>query len=65
LNLSLFPTYKIGHLINVIGITSGKTLNGLATICKQRLASDHRSGTLFVFINCNKTMVRALIYDDI
>jgi hypothetical protein len=24
LNLSLFPTYKIGHLINVIGITDLK-----------------------------------------
>lgn len=39
-------------------------IDGLAAICKQRLASDPRSGTLFVFINRNKTMVRALIYDD-
>ena len=39
-------------------------IDGLAAVCKQRLASDPRSGTLFVFINRNKTMVRALIYDD-
>ena len=38
-------------------------IDGLAALCKQRLASDPRSGTLFVFINRNKTMVRALAYD--
>jgi hypothetical protein len=39
-------------------------IDGLAAVCKQRLASGPRSGTLFVFINRNKTMVRALVYED-
>lgn len=39
-------------------------IDGLAAICKQRLATNPRTGTLFVFINCNKTMVRALVYDN-
>lgn len=38
-------------------------IDGLAAVCKQKLACEPRSGTLFVFINRNKTMVRALIYD--
>jgi len=39
-------------------------IDGLAAICKQRLACNPRSGTLFVFINRNKTMIRALVYDN-
>ena len=38
-------------------------IDGLAAVCRGRLASDPRSGTLFVFINRSKTMVRALGYD--
>ncbi len=38
-------------------------IDGLAAVCRSRLASDPRSGTLFVFINRNKTMVRSLSYD--
>lgn len=38
-------------------------IDGLAAVCRIRLASDPRSGTLFVFINRNKTMVRSLSYD--
>lgn len=38
-------------------------IDGLAAVCKHHLACEPRSGTLFVFINRNKTMVRALVYD--
>ena len=38
-------------------------IDGLAAICRSRLASDPRSGSLFVFINRNKTMIRTLVYD--
>ena len=38
-------------------------IDGFAAICRQKLASDPRSGTLFVFINRRKTMIRALSYD--
>jgi transposase len=38
-------------------------IDGLAYVCRDRLSSDPRSGTLFVFINRSKTMVRTLAYD--
>ena len=38
-------------------------IDGLAAVCRGRLASDPRSGTLLVFINRNKTMIRTLAYD--
>ena len=34
-------------------------IDGLAAVCRGRLSSDPRSGTLFVFINRSKTMVRS------
>jgi len=38
-------------------------IDGLAAVCRHKLSSDPRSGTLFVFINRSKTMIRALAYD--
>jgi transposase len=38
-------------------------IDGLAAVCRGALASDPRSGTLFVFINRSKTMIRTLAYD--
>jgi transposase len=38
-------------------------IDGLAAVCRHKLLVNPRSGTVFVFINRNKTMVRALSYD--
>ena len=38
-------------------------IDGLAAVCRHKLSVNPRSGTVFVFINRNKTMVRALSYD--
>lgn len=38
-------------------------IDGLAAVCRSRVLGDPRSGTLFVFINRNKTMIRTLAYD--
>lgn len=38
-------------------------IDGFVARCRHRLESDPRSGTLFVFINRNKSMVRGLVYD--
>jgi len=38
-------------------------IDGLARICQARLSRDPRSGSLFVFINRSKTMIRTLSYD--
>lgn len=40
-----------------------KGIDGLKALCHVQLACESRSGTLFVFINRNKTMVRVLAYD--
>jgi len=38
-------------------------IDGLAAVCQHKLECNPRSGTLFVFINRNKTMIRALVYE--
>ena len=38
-------------------------IDGLAALCRTRLDTNPRSGSLFVFINRSKTMIRALTYD--
>ncbi|MCL1127689.1 IS66 family insertion sequence element accessory protein TnpB [Shewanella surugensis] len=40
-----------------------KGIDGLSAVCRLQLAKDPRTGTIFVFINRSKTMVRALTYD--
>ena len=40
-----------------------KGIDGLAAVCTHQLKVMPRSGTLFVFINRNKTMLRILAYD--
>jgi len=38
-------------------------IDGLAALCRLQLKRDPNCGTLFVFINRSKTMIRALTYD--
>ena len=38
-------------------------IDGFVAVCRQQLKQNPSSGTLFVFINRNKTMIRALTYD--
>lgn len=38
-------------------------IDGLAALCRLQLKQDPNCGTLFVFINRSKTMIRALTYD--
>lgn len=40
-----------------------RQMDGLVAHCRQALASNPMSGTLFVFINRARTMVRVLVYD--
>lgn len=39
-------------------------IDGLAAVCRQALSQDPRNGTMFVFINRARTMVRALVYES-
>lgn len=47
--------------INPVDFRCG--IDGFVAICRRQLAENPRSGILFVFINRNKTMIRALSYD--
>ena len=38
-------------------------IDGLVAVCRRQLDQTTNNGTLFVFINRRKTMIRALIYD--
>ena len=40
-----------------------KGIDGFSAVCRLQLKKDPRSGTVFIFINRSKTMVRALTYD--
>lgn len=38
-------------------------IDGFVALCKEHLQKDPRSGAIFVFINRNRTQIRALRYD--
>lgn len=38
-------------------------IDGFAALCRRQLTQEPRNGTLFVFINRRRTMLRALCYD--
>ena len=38
-------------------------IDGLARLCRQELASDPFSGTVFVFRNRRRTAIKILVYD--
>ena len=40
-----------------------KQFDGIIAHCRQTLQVDPRCGTVFVFANKSKTMIRALVYD--
>lgn len=40
-----------------------KGIDGFVAVCRDALDNDPRSGTYFVFINQNRTMIRVLAYD--
>ena len=40
-----------------------KGIDGLARVCRERLASDPFSGTVFVFRNRRRTAIKILVYD--
>jgi hypothetical protein len=59
----IYLTHNTPILIAITPADFRKGIDGLAAVCKQQLAQNPRSGTLFVFINRSKTMVRVLVYE--
>jgi hypothetical protein len=56
-------THNTPILIAIAPADFRKGIDGLAAVCKLQLGQNPRSGTLFVFINRSKTMVRVLVYE--
>lgn len=59
--IQLVPQLKI--LLAVEPVDFRKGIDTLAAVCKQRLAQDPLSGTLFVFRNRRGTALKMLVYD--
>lgn len=59
----IFLTAKTPILLAIQPADFRCGIDGFVAICRRQLVQDPRSGTLFVFINRNKTMIRALSYD--
>ncbi len=57
-------THNTPILIAITPTDFRRGIDGLSAVCKQQLTQDPRSGTLFVFINRSKTMVRVLVYEN-
>lgn len=50
-------------LVAVEPVDFRRQLDGLMAHCRQHLSANPMSGTLYVFINRSKTMIRVLTYD--
>jgi transposase len=59
----IYLTANTHILIAIAPADFRQGIDGLAAVCRHKLLVNPRSGTVFVFINRNKTMVRALSYD--
>ncbi len=59
--LQLTPQMKI--MVAVEPIDGRKGIDSLAQLCRDRLAEDPFSGTVFLFRTRNKTCILALLYD--
>ena len=59
----LHLTSETQILLAVKPVDFRKQIDGLTALCEQRLEQNPSSGTLFVFMNRSRTMVRILCYD--
>ena len=60
----LYLTAQTKILLAVDSIDFRSQIDGLISICEKRLNQAPRSGTLFVFINRSRTMIRILCYHE-
>lgn len=60
----LYLTAQTKIVLVVESVDFRNQIDGLIAICEQRLKCCTRSGTLFVFINRSRTMIRILCYHE-
>ena len=56
-------TASTSILIAIEPVDFRRQMDGLIAHCRQRLSADPMTGTLFIFINRSKTMIRVLVYE--
>lgn len=56
-------THETHILLGVAPADFRRGIDGFTALCRLQLAQDPRDGTVFVFINRARTMIRALSYD--
>jgi len=59
----LYLTAQTSILVAVQAVDFRKQIDGLIAVCEHQFKADPRSGTLFVFINRARSMIRVLSYD--
>jgi transposase len=59
--IQITPHMRI--LVAVEPVDFRKGIDGLARLCRSRLASDPFSGSVFVFMNKRRSALRLLVYD--
>jgi transposase len=56
-------TQESGIYLAVQPVDFRKQLDGLVAVCENQFKQPTRTGSWFVFINRDRTMIRALVYD--
>jgi len=59
----LYLTAETKILLAVTPVDFRKGLDGLVALCEHQLRQQPRSGSLFIFINRSRTMIRVLCYE--
>jgi transposase len=59
--IQITPHMRILVAVEAIDFRAG--IDGLASLCRQRLEADPFSGSLFVFRNRARTALKILVYD--
>ena len=59
--LQITPQHRLLFSIEPADFRSG--IDGLAAVCRKKLATDPFTGTVFIFTNKKRTAVKLLVYD--
>lgn len=60
----IYLTAETKIMLAVQSVDFRKQIDGLVALCEHTLQQSSRSGTLFVFINRSRTMIRVLSYEN-
>jgi transposase len=59
--IQVTPHMRVLLAVEPVDFRAG--IDGLAAVCRKRLAADPFSGTMFIFGNRRRTAIRVLVYD--